>query len=81
MHFGSHSIAYVLQNANNKLDHDSDIEDQNISKIEPTMAEEEALARGLQVLASLLLLLLLRASIYLTTSFSCICLSSLLCRQ
>lgn len=32
---------------------DSDSEHKNISKIEPTKAEEEALARGLQVLVFL----------------------------
>ncbi|KAJ8634634.1 hypothetical protein MRB53_008901 [Persea americana] len=37
-------------NANNEMEHDSDSDQPDISKIEPTKAEEEALARGLQTI-------------------------------
>eukprot|EP00268_Persea_americana_P051698 TRINITY_DN572_c0_g1_i10.p1 TRINITY_DN572_c0_g1~~TRINITY_DN572_c0_g1_i10.p1 ORF type:complete len:1152 (-),score=298.76 TRINITY_DN572_c0_g1_i10:854-4309(-) len=37
-------------NANNELEHDSGSDDLNISKIEPTKAEEDAFARGLQTI-------------------------------
>ena len=40
---------FVLKNAQGDLELDSDNENVNTFKIEPTKAEEEALSRGLQV--------------------------------
>ncbi|XP_043695160.1 uncharacterized protein LOC122645838 isoform X2 [Telopea speciosissima] len=43
-----HELESVINNLD--LDHDSDSDHPNISKIEPTKAEEEALAKGLQTI-------------------------------